>query len=108
MADSVAVGAGGLLEHRQRKRGFGVASAGLLDTQGLGKGQIEQLVFREKPGQSGMQLRIAREALRRRAEDLLDLLYIFHCHIDADQHREWHHIIRENRIGGFESLAGRG
>ncbi len=55
-----------------------------------------------------MQLLIAREALRRCPEDFLRLFDIFHGDIDAQQHGERHDVLRENRIGDFESFAGRG
>ena len=105
-ADGVLEGAGSVLEHCQRYGGGCVTRAGLLEAQRFGQSEIEELAFRQKARQTGVQFRVLWEALRRSAQNFLETIDIFRRNFYPRQHRERHYVLRQDRISGFERLAG--
>src|SRR5580698_5471562 len=76
-ADGVLIGAGAVLENCQRYSGGCVSGAGPLEAERFGQSEIEELTFRQKPRQTGMQFRVLWKALRRSAQNLLETIDIF-------------------------------
>ena len=87
VVDSVVIGPHRVFQDSQGHNRCVVDCAGLLGAQRLCQSQIERLVFRQKTGEAGVQLRIAWKTRSRRAQRLLQLCDIVHCDIHANEHR---------------------